>query len=62
MESLRNLGAVWEELFPGEQARLLQLLVDKVDVSHQGVTVHFKSGGLKSLVTEMDIDDEGSVA
>uniref|UniRef100_UPI00187D5897 recombinase zinc beta ribbon domain-containing protein n=1 Tax=Candidatus Magnetaquicoccus inordinatus TaxID=2496818 RepID=UPI00187D5897 len=62
MESLHNLGAVWEELFPGEQARLLQLLVAKVNVSHQGVVVHFKSGGLQSLMTEMDIDNERSVA
>ncbi|MBF0177970.1 MAG: recombinase family protein [Magnetococcales bacterium] len=62
MESLRNLGTLWDELFPGEQARLLQLLVAKVDVSHQGVSVHLKTGGLKSLMTEMDTDDEGSVA
>ncbi|MBF0185847.1 MAG: recombinase family protein [Magnetococcales bacterium] len=62
MESLRNLGSVWEELFPGEQARLLQLLVDKVDVSLQEVAVHFKSGGLQSLMAELDIDNERSVA
>ncbi|MEO5334645.1 MAG: hypothetical protein H7839_21730, partial [Magnetococcus sp. YQC-5] len=62
MESLRNLGTLWDELFPGEQARLLQLLVAKVNVSHQDVAVHLKTGGLKSLMTEMDTNDEGSVA
>ena len=62
MESLRNLGILWEELFPGEQARLLQLLVEKVDVSQDGMDVHFRFGGLKSLMTEMELDDEGSAA
>ncbi|MBF0185944.1 MAG: recombinase family protein [Magnetococcales bacterium] len=62
MESLRNLGTLWDELFPGEQARLLQLLVATVAVSHQGVSVHLKTGGLKSLMTEMDTNDEGSAA
>ncbi len=62
MESLRNLGTLWDELFPGEQARLLQLLVAKVNVSHQDVSVHLKTGGLKTLLTEMDTDDERSVS
>jgi DNA invertase Pin-like site-specific DNA recombinase len=62
LESLRNLGNLWNELFPGEQARLLQLLVARADVSHQGVAVHLNAGGLKSLMTEMAIDDERGVS
>ena len=62
MESLRNLGTLWDELFPGEQARLLQLLVAKANVTHQGVSVHLKTGGLRSLMTEMATNDEGSMA
>jgi hypothetical protein len=33
LEALQRLDPVWEELFPVEQARILQLLVERVDVS-----------------------------
>ncbi|MBF0142881.1 MAG: recombinase family protein [Magnetococcales bacterium] len=59
MESLRNLETLWDELFPLEQARLLQLLVGRVEVSGQGVEVHLRAGGLKSLLAELEQDDEG---
>lgn len=53
MESLRNLESLWDELFPLEQARLMHLLVAKVDASHQGVEVHLRTGGLKNLLAEV---------
>ena len=59
MDSLRNLDSLWDEIFPVEQARLLQLLVDQVDVSTQGAEVHLRVGGVKSLLTELERNDEG---
>ncbi|MBF0097407.1 MAG: recombinase family protein [Magnetococcales bacterium] len=53
MDSLRNLETLWDELFPMEQSRLMQLLVGKVNVSRQGIDVNLRSGGLKSLMTEL---------
>jgi hypothetical protein len=32
-EALERLGPLWDELFPAEQARIVQLLVERVDVS-----------------------------
>jgi hypothetical protein len=32
-DALYRLDSLWEELFPAEQARIVQLLVERVDVS-----------------------------
>jgi DNA invertase Pin-like site-specific DNA recombinase len=36
-DALQRLDPVWGELFPAEQARVIQLLVERVDVSPDGV-------------------------
>jgi DNA invertase Pin-like site-specific DNA recombinase len=50
---LADLGTVWQELFPAEQARIMQLLVQRVDVRENGLIVHLRAEGLPSLVTEL---------
>ncbi|MEO5379158.1 MAG: recombinase family protein [Magnetococcus sp. DMHC-6] len=54
VEALRRLEPVWEELFPVEQQRLVQLLIDKVDVERSGVAVHLRATGLNTLVRELN--------
>ncbi|WP_193771260.1 recombinase family protein [Candidatus Magnetaquicoccus inordinatus] len=54
MDSLRNLESLWDELFPMEQSRLMQLLVGRVNVSRQGIDVTMRSGGLQSLLSELE--------
>jgi hypothetical protein len=36
-EALLDLDPLWDELFPAEQARIVQLLVERVDVSVDGI-------------------------
>jgi hypothetical protein len=50
---LSDLDAVWDELFPAEQARIMQLLVERVDVRENGLLVHLRAQGLPSLVAEL---------
>jgi hypothetical protein len=50
---LADLDTVWEELFPAEQARIMQLLVERVDVRENGLLVHLRAEGLPSLVAEL---------
>jgi DNA invertase Pin-like site-specific DNA recombinase len=50
---LSDLDTVWEELFPAEQARIMQLLVERVDVRENGLLVHLHAEGLLSLVAEL---------
>ncbi len=52
-EALRRLDPVWEELFPVEQQRLVQLLIGRVDMAKDGVQVHLRSGGLSLLAHEL---------
>ncbi|MBF0461757.1 MAG: recombinase family protein [Magnetococcales bacterium] len=58
-EALRRLDPIWEELFPVEQQRLVQLLIGRVDVAKDGVQVHLRAEGLGLLAHELtDIGKE----
>jgi site-specific DNA recombinase len=50
---LADFGGLWPELFPAERARLLQLLVERVDVLEDGLELRLKAAGLASLVAEL---------
>ena len=50
---LTDFAAVWNELFPAEQARIVQLLVERVDVREDALEVRIRTQGLVSLVTEL---------
>ena len=48
-----QLDPLWDELFPAEQARIVQLLVERVDVRMHGVEVRLRPNGLAGLVREV---------
>jgi site-specific DNA recombinase len=52
-DELGRFDALWSELFPAEQARLVQLLVDRVDISAKGVEITLRVEGLTSLMQEL---------
>jgi hypothetical protein len=52
-EALERLDPLWNELFPAEQARIVQLLVERVDVSPHGVDIRLRTEGLANLVTDL---------
>jgi site-specific DNA recombinase len=47
---------VWEQLSPKEQARLIRLLVERVDYdgAQGSVAITFRPGGIKTLAAEHD--------
>jgi hypothetical protein len=49
---LAEFATVWSELFPAEQARIVQLLVERVDVQEDALEVRIRAEGLASLVGE----------
>jgi site-specific DNA recombinase len=53
-ETLEQLDPLWDELFPAEQARIIQLLVGRVDVSPEGVDIQLRTEGLANLTAELD--------
>ena len=52
-DALVSLDLLWEELFPAEQARIVQLLVERVDVQPEGLTIRIRTEGLTSLVADL---------
>lgn len=52
-EALTSLDPLWEELFPAEQARIVQLLIDKVIVGSAGLDVKVRVDGIGTLVREL---------
>jgi site-specific DNA recombinase len=59
---LANFGTVWSELFPAEQARIVQLLVERVDVREQAIEVRIRAEGLARSVGELRQQDERKAA
>jgi DNA invertase Pin-like site-specific DNA recombinase len=53
---LADFATVWNELFPAEQARIVQLLVERVDVHEDALEVRIRAQGLTSLVGELRQD------
>jgi hypothetical protein len=51
--ALERLDPLWDELFPAEQARIVQLLVERVDVSPDGADIRLRTQGLTSLVADL---------
>jgi DNA invertase Pin-like site-specific DNA recombinase len=52
-DALLEFEPLWAELFPAEQARITQLLVERVDVGTDGVEIKLRIGGITSLVGEL---------
>ncbi len=48
--ALQRLDPLWNELFPAEQARVIQLLVERVDVAPDGADIRMRTEGLTKLV------------
>jgi hypothetical protein len=59
---LADFATVWNELFPAEQARIVQLLVERVDVQEDVLEVRIRAEGLASLVAELRQQDERKAA
>ncbi len=51
--ALTQLDPLWDELFPAEQARIVTLLVERVEISTEGLNVRLRMDGLAGLAHEM---------
>jgi site-specific DNA recombinase len=50
---LADFAMVWSELFPAEQARIVQLLVERVDLQKDALEVRIRAERLASLIGEL---------
>jgi hypothetical protein len=53
IEALGALEPVSDELCQAAQARILRLLVERIDVAPHGISVTLHAAGIRSLVTEL---------
>jgi len=51
--ALDRFEAVWDELFPAEQARILQLLVEQVRIAADGAEIRLRAEGLGSVIADI---------
>jgi hypothetical protein len=51
-EALTAFEPLWGELFPAEQARIVALLVERVDIASGGLNVRLRVDGLTGLAGE----------
>ncbi len=52
-DALQTFDPLWNELFPAEQARIIGLLVERVDVRNDRVDIKLQLAGITSLVGEL---------
>ncbi|MGE0225311.1 MAG: recombinase family protein, partial [Acetobacteraceae bacterium] len=52
-DALEGLDPLWDELFPAEQARIVQLLVERVDVGTDGLSIRLRTTGLAAVVADL---------
>ena len=53
VKAITELAPLWDELFPAEQARIVRLLVERIDLAPDGMQVRLRADGLQTLVEEL---------
>jgi hypothetical protein len=53
-ESLADIFPIWRELFPAEQQRLLELILERVVLNENSLEVRVRAEGLYSLIREVN--------
>ena len=61
-EALERLDPLWDELFPAEQARIVRLLVERVEIGPAGADIRLRIAGLTSLVRDLGATRDDAVA
>ena len=51
--AVTEFAPLWDELFPAEQARIVRLLVERVEVTPGGIAVRLRAEGVGTLVKQL---------
>ena len=60
LRTLERIEPLWDELFHAERARIVRLLVDRVDVRADGAAVRLRLDGLGNLVRDLEARHAGA--
>jgi DNA invertase Pin-like site-specific DNA recombinase len=53
VRTVTDFAPLWDELFPAEQARIVRLLVERVDLAPDGMQLRLRAEGPQTLVEEL---------
>ena len=53
IEALQHFPKLWDQLFPGEQARIIQLLIRRVTVTAEGLVIDLRTDGIAGVMRDM---------
>ena len=53
INALQHFPKLWDQLFPGEQARIIQLLVRRVTVTAEGLVIDMRTDGIAGVMRDM---------
>ena len=51
--AMMRVDAIWDQLFPAEQQRIVKLLVEKVVVAPDNIEVRLRANGLEKVIREL---------
>ena len=54
-QASRTRLPLWDELFPAEQARIVRLLVERVEIGPAGADIRLRVAGLAGLVRDLGV-------
>jgi hypothetical protein len=58
--AMNNLGAIWQTLFPAEQVRIVNLLIERVQLTQESVEIRWRQAGWAALVGEFKVGTIGA--
>jgi hypothetical protein len=51
--AMRNMGAMWSEMFPQEQIRIVRLLIERVQITESAIEIDWLHSGWLQLACEL---------
>ena len=51
--ALQQFPQLWDQLFPAEQARIIQLLVRRVTVTAEGLVIDMRTDGIAGVMRDL---------
>ena len=52
IQTLQSIDQVWDHLFPVEQARIAHVLIDRIVVRKDGISIQWKTKGMPKLLRD----------
>lgn len=52
---MKNLGDLWDGLYPEERKRITTLLIDRVVVRSNGIDIEYRAEGFEKIIDDLQL-------